>query len=111
MSNSNYIELQGFLSSNKVSYKKVVKMLIEFLENKVKVDDVCLFFDKLELTSGKENKSMKEVINDVRANGTEYPIIMDYLMDIVDEKVKKKKFSIFLDEYSKKMNKKNQKLA
>lgn len=107
MKNSKHIELQGFLSSNKIGYKKTVKLLVELLDKKIKTDDICLFFNFLKIKENNKSNSINDAIKQVRKKGIEYPIIMDGLMDIVNVRIKKRVFSEFLDKKSKSLSRKN----
>jgi hypothetical protein len=104
-----YLELQGFLSSNSVSYKNVVKFLAEIINDKDSLEikrETYKVFNSLNIIKSDESSSIKDLIIEARSLNVEYHIIMDKLMEVVELKIGKKSFKKSLDKYEKKIKNK-----
>jgi hypothetical protein len=104
-----YLELQGFLSSNSVSYKNVVKFLAKIINDNDAVEgkrEAYKIFKSSNLIKSNESSSIKDLIIEARALNVKYHTIMDKLMDVVDLKVGKKSFKKSLYKYEKELIKK-----
>jgi hypothetical protein len=110
MSTNIYIELQGFISCNNVSYKKMVKMLSDFSKSKITSEAFLEKMSKklLDISEVSPSQELKDVIIQVQnKNNIDHPIMMDHLMDIIDDFDEDKKFIKFLDKTE--MSRKNKK--